>query len=990
MATVTASATALAALTVLPSTASAAGATDLFADGSGAVETASTSTSRTYTLPVSSSSITLYGTWNTGLCGSQNSVSWTTSGDTTVDGKTASTEYFGVDGNCEASVDFTLASTSDGDSVTFTYTANVGTWNVIVNISDPEPEPEPAPEPEPVIEQPPNTPAMRDASQFTSAPGGPVTVRASWSAPAITEAQPVTQYQARIVGAPWFNSGREPAVRICTTSQTSCTVSGLPRHQHYSVSVRAINGAGWSEASSSVEALIAPGAPSLSNVSIQPMEPLAALLVTAEGKSSSNDGGWPYLGASCRVTNLDTGEIYTFGSERLEGKFRCVVPIRDRAILGSKIRLQARNSVQYTSSTNNQLNIWSNWSEGLDFRIPDKETRPRVRAIRVAASSTTATLTATWEGSDAQSIPGFQPEEFTLLAEGVYAGGRFTAGSSECSTQRALGCSLTGLNPQGSYKVTVRETAQNGWFSISDPVTVDFADLRPGLVADVAWRDSPRLPAVWWSLPDGNEFAPVLGQHVEVLRGGRWVRIESGEAGFEAVGENRYRFADRGQSWRIRVRVISTVGAGEWTVLEPGSAPATPRLRVAPGIASLRLIVDKCEQRQDITYRYRKANADEWVEGVTTCDRRVSVPNLDPAVYIVQAAARDRFARSQYDTQTVSIWAPLAKPQDVTLDYRASDGTLIAQWSPGRKTSAAPARSLEVELWACGRAFTRINGEREWSPDRATSVRFAAPECLNDGGEVRLAVRAVRSGAVSNWSVSPLLSVRGRPGQPQIQWSFQTTDEVGGPVRALATWRPDSDSSTSADTRFQLQAWNSGKVFGTCETQENSCQIDGLPRGRHYSVVLAATNEIGTSGPDTQMTFVGIPPPTLSKPTVRSSGEGERTVFFDVEPDPNDAGFKAKLQCRLRDRDSGEVLAGGISRLANSGAQHRCAVTLSEREFSTLRGADLALEAETQAFVRRIPAAEIRERPQLYAGLTSNGEGTTVRSVWGSISYTIE
>jgi hypothetical protein len=154
--------------------------------------------------------------------------------------------------------------------------------------------------------------------------------------------------------------------------------------------------------------------------------------------------------------------------------------------------------------------------------------------------------------------------------------------------------------------------------------------------------------------------------------------------------------------------------------------------------------------------------------------------------------------------------------------------------------------------------------------------------------------------------------------------------------------------------------------------------------------VLAANNETGTSQPDTQMTFVALPPPTLSEPTVRSSGNGERKVFFDVEPDSNDAGFKAKLQCRLRDRDSGEVVAGGISMLASSGAQRRCAVALSEREFSTLRGANLALEAEAQVFIRRIPAAEIRERPQLYAGLTSNGEGTTVRSAWGDISYTIE
>ena len=61
-------------------------------------------------------------------------------------------------------------------------------------------------------------------------------IRASWSAPATPGDYPVTNYQATAT----------PGGRSCMTTSTACTIDGLRNGTTYTVTVRALSGAGWS------------------------------------------------------------------------------------------------------------------------------------------------------------------------------------------------------------------------------------------------------------------------------------------------------------------------------------------------------------------------------------------------------------------------------------------------------------------------------------------------------------------------------------------------------------------------------------------------------------------------------------------------------------------------------------------------------------------------------------------------------------------------
>ena len=71
-------------------------------------------------------------------------------------------------------------------------------------------------------------------------------LRATWSAPASQGSFPVTNYQATA----------NPGGRSCMTSSTACTIDGLTNGTAYTVTVRALSGAGWSAASAPSEAVV--------------------------------------------------------------------------------------------------------------------------------------------------------------------------------------------------------------------------------------------------------------------------------------------------------------------------------------------------------------------------------------------------------------------------------------------------------------------------------------------------------------------------------------------------------------------------------------------------------------------------------------------------------------------------------------------------------------------------------------------------------------
>ena len=98
----------------------------------------------------------------------------------------------------------------------------------------------------PLPPPPPPAPLAPSAPIDVRATAGDASLRASWSAPAAPGDFTVTNYQATA----------SPSGRSCMTTSTACTIDGLTNGTSYTVTVRALSGAGWSVASTPSEAVV--------------------------------------------------------------------------------------------------------------------------------------------------------------------------------------------------------------------------------------------------------------------------------------------------------------------------------------------------------------------------------------------------------------------------------------------------------------------------------------------------------------------------------------------------------------------------------------------------------------------------------------------------------------------------------------------------------------------------------------------------------------
>lgn len=95
---------------------------------------------------------------------------------------------------------------------------------------------------------------------------GDGSVTATWSAPATPGDYPVTNYQATAT----------PGGRSCMTTSITCTISGLRNGTSYTITVRALSGAGWSAASSP-------------SASVTPIGPATKSLVITGSRGSGSE-----------------------------------------------------------------------------------------------------------------------------------------------------------------------------------------------------------------------------------------------------------------------------------------------------------------------------------------------------------------------------------------------------------------------------------------------------------------------------------------------------------------------------------------------------------------------------------------------------------------------------------------------------------------------------------------------------------------------------
>ena len=125
--------------------------------------------------------------------------------------------------------------------------AGAGDWSAATSFTTLAP---PAP-PAPPAPMPPSAPLGVRATP------GDGSVTATWSEPATPGDYPVTNYQATAT----------PGGRSCMTASTTCAIDGLVNGTSYTITVRALSGAGWS-AASSPSASVTPAGPATKSLVI--------------------------------------------------------------------------------------------------------------------------------------------------------------------------------------------------------------------------------------------------------------------------------------------------------------------------------------------------------------------------------------------------------------------------------------------------------------------------------------------------------------------------------------------------------------------------------------------------------------------------------------------------------------------------------------------------------------------------------------------------
>lgn len=308
--------------------------------------------------------------------------------------------------------------------------------------------------------------AVPDAPTAVAVTSGDARAEVSWSAPADNGGSPITRY----VATAWATASSTTPIATCTTTDTSCTITGLTNASTYYVSVIAENGAGASIASSprvAVVPLAKPAAPTLT--SLTAANSYLSLAFTAGAAGSRTITGYEYrLNGGAWQSASSTSSPLTLNG--LTNGTAYTVALRAVSSAGAGAASSTLTATPYTLPT-----------------APDSAT------IVAEPGSGSAVVSWTAPSSNGSAITAYSVVAWSALTQGSQVK---TCAPSDVSV---TSCTLSGLSNGTTYYVTIDATNAAGTSTRSTPRVPVVYTGAPGRPAGLAGTAGDSSVALTWT-----------------------------------------------------------------------------------------------------------------------------------------------------------------------------------------------------------------------------------------------------------------------------------------------------------------------------------------------------------------------------------------------------------------------------------------------------------------------------------------------------------
>ncbi|WP_170219493.1 fibronectin type III domain-containing protein [Nocardioides litoris] len=653
-----------------------------------------------------------------------------------------------------------------------------------------------------------DSPASAPALEVTpaglpDAPAAPVAARGdrsasvSWSA-ASGNGAPVTGYTVTST----------PGAKSCTTSTTSCTVTGLTNGTAYRFTLTATNNVGDSPASDPSGVVTPAGVP---DQAARPAATRGDHQATITWSAASGNGapvtGYTVTSApgaksctttgatSCTVTGLANGTAYRF-------------------------TVIATNTIGDSPSSDPSAEV-------IPAGVPDQVAIPTAtRGDRSASVS--------WAATSGNGTP---VTGYTVTS---------APGAQTCTTTNATTCTITGLANGTAYLFTVTATNAIG-DSQTSPASPEVVPAGvPDQVAQPTATRGDHQATITWTAASGNG-TPVTGYTVTSTPGAKTCTT---------TGATTCTVTGLANGTAYRFTVVTTNAVGD----SPNSDPTSEVTPAGVPDQAARPAATRGDHQATITWTATSGNGTPvtgytvtsapgaqtcTTTGATTC----TITGLtNGTAYRFTVVATNTIGDSQPSPDSGEV-TPAGLP-----DAPAAPAAVRGDRSATVTWAATPGNGALVT----GYTVTSIPGAKTCTTTGATTCTVTG---LANGTAYRFTVLATNAVGDSPASTpSDGVTPAGVPDQ------VATPTAAKGDRRASITWRAVSSNSSSV-TGYRVVSSPGGRTCTT--TGATTCTITGLTNGTVYRFTVTATNAIGTGAPSPLSNAVrpAGPPTRVTKPT---------------------------------------------------------------------------------------------------------------------------